>query len=98
MELTIKNIAAALLIIGGLNWGVVGATGKDLVGGFFGAKSTVARVIFLLVGLAAVASLAMTMGFYEGFATTPAEAALKAKGAIGKAMAAATGAAAGVTA
>jgi uncharacterized membrane protein YuzA (DUF378 family) len=94
MELTIKNIACALLIIGGLNWGVVGATGKDLVGGFFGPKSTVARVIFLLVGLAALVSLAIALGAYEGFATatTPAEATLKAKGAIGKALAAATGA------
>ena len=29
-------IAAVLLVVGGLNWGVVALTGSDLVGGFFG--------------------------------------------------------------
>jgi hypothetical protein len=46
--------AALLLIVGGLNWGVVGATGSDLVGAIFGHLSPVSRAVYLLVGVAAL--------------------------------------------
>jgi uncharacterized membrane protein YuzA (DUF378 family) len=47
-------IAFILVIIGGLNWGLVGLLNLDLVGVLFGAMSTVARVVYVLVGLGAV--------------------------------------------
>ena len=47
-------IAAVLLVIGGLNWGVVGLTGSDLVGTLLGALSPASRAVYLLVGLAAL--------------------------------------------
>jgi uncharacterized membrane protein YuzA (DUF378 family) len=47
-------IAAVLLVIGGLNWGVVGLTGSDIVGTIFGNLSPVSRAVYLLVGLAAL--------------------------------------------
>jgi uncharacterized membrane protein YuzA (DUF378 family) len=47
-------IAAVLLVIGGINWGVVGATGSDLVGALLGNLSPASRTVYLLVGLAAV--------------------------------------------
>ena len=34
-------IAAVLLVVGGINWGVVGVTGSDLVGTLFGNLSPV---------------------------------------------------------
>jgi uncharacterized protein len=46
--------AAVLLVIGGLNWGVVGLTGSDLVGALFGNLSPVSRAVYVLVALAAV--------------------------------------------
>ena len=46
--------ATALLVIGGLNWGVVGLTGSDLVGAIFGNLSGVSRAIYVVVALAAV--------------------------------------------
>lgn len=51
---TLDIIAALLLIVGGINWGVVGATGSDLVGAIFGSLSPASRVVYLLVGLAAL--------------------------------------------
>ena len=45
--------AAVLLVIGGLNWAIVGATGSDLVGALFSNLSPVSRGVYLLVGLAA---------------------------------------------
>jgi uncharacterized membrane protein YuzA (DUF378 family) len=45
--------AAVLLVIGGLNWGIVAFTGGDLVTSVFGRGSVVARGVFFLVALAA---------------------------------------------
>ena len=46
--------AAVLLVIGGLNWGLVGTTGFDLVAALFGVMSPLSRVVYTLVGLAGV--------------------------------------------
>jgi len=46
-------IVGILLIIGGLNWGLVGLFDFNLVGFIFGA-SIIAKIIYIVVGLAAV--------------------------------------------
>jgi len=43
-----------LLAIGGLNWGLVGIFKFDLVAAIFGEMSVLSRVVYSLVGLAAV--------------------------------------------
>jgi uncharacterized membrane protein YuzA (DUF378 family) len=53
----IDYIAMALLIIGGLNWGMVGLFGIDVVASLFGTDSAVSRAIYTLVGLAALYSI-----------------------------------------
>jgi len=47
-------IAMILLIIGGLNWGLIGLFDFDLVGFIFGAMSILSRIVFILVGLSAI--------------------------------------------
>ncbi len=47
-------IAFVLLIIGGLNWGLVGVFKFDLVRAIFGDMSVVSRIIYILVGVAAL--------------------------------------------
>lgn len=47
-------LAAVLLVVGGLNWGVVGLTGSDLVGGLLGSLSPASRSVYILVALAAL--------------------------------------------
>ena len=47
-------IVAVLLVIGGLNWGLVGFFGVDLVAALFGPGSLLARTVYGLVGLCAV--------------------------------------------
>lgn len=47
-------VAAVLLVVGGLNWGLVGAANFDLVGAVFGAQSPFAASIYMLVGLGAL--------------------------------------------
>ncbi|GAB3428468.1 DUF378 domain-containing protein [Massilia solisilvae] len=50
-------IAMALLIIGGLNWGMIGISGIDVVASVFGADSAGSRLVYTLVGLAALYSI-----------------------------------------
>jgi uncharacterized protein len=55
--------AAALLIVGGLNWGLVAIAKFDLVawifGEDFGATNAASRIVYGLVGLAAVYGIAV---------------------------------------
>ncbi|MGO5096520.1 DUF378 domain-containing protein [Agathobaculum sp. LCP25S3_E8] len=51
----LDKLALILAIIGGLNWGSIGLFGFDLVGFLFGGQaSAMSRIIFSLVGLAAL--------------------------------------------
>jgi len=47
-------IAFALLAIGGLNWLAVGVSGWDIGALFGGMTALVSRIIYVLVGLAAI--------------------------------------------
>lgn len=47
-------IATILVIVGGLNWGLIGFFNYNLVDAIFGAGSIVARVVYAIIGLAAV--------------------------------------------
>lgn len=48
----IDLIAIILLLVGGINWGLVGFIDYDLIGALFG--EVVSRIIFALVGIAAI--------------------------------------------
>lgn len=54
MKSAIDWIALILVIVGGLNWGLVGFFDFDLVAIIFGAMSTVARIVYAVVGVAAL--------------------------------------------
>lgn len=47
-------VALILVIVGALNWGLVGAANFDLVATVFGAGSALARVVYVLVGLSGI--------------------------------------------
>lgn len=47
-------IAVILVIIGGLNWGLIGFFNFNLVDSIFGAMSAISRIIYALVGLSAL--------------------------------------------
>ena len=50
----LNTVAWILLIVGGLNWGLVGALDFDLVATLFGAGSILSRLVYILVGLSAI--------------------------------------------
>ena len=49
----INILTLVLVIVGGLNWGLVGLFGFDLVAAIFGAGSMLSRLVYILVGLSA---------------------------------------------
>ena len=50
----VNLITLLLIIVGGLNWGLVGAFDFDLVAALFGAGSALSRAVYVAVGLSAV--------------------------------------------
>jgi uncharacterized protein len=52
--MTLTWVAFWLLVVGGLNWLLVGAFRFDLVAALFGADSAISRVVYVLVGISAV--------------------------------------------
>lgn len=50
----LDKTAIALLVVGGLNWGLVGAANFDLVATLFGPMTALSRIVYVVVGLAAV--------------------------------------------
>ena len=50
-----KKLILILMIIGGINWGLIGFFNYNLVSGIFGAQlAVVSRIIYAVVGLAAL--------------------------------------------
>jgi hypothetical protein len=47
-------IVALLLVVGGLNWGLVGIFNFDLVATILGDGAWLSRVVYALVGLSAI--------------------------------------------
>lgn len=51
----VDKIALTLLVIGGLNWGLVGIFSFDLVAWLFGGTGAIlSRVVYILVALSAI--------------------------------------------
>ena len=50
----VNTVTFILLIVGGLNWGLVGAFGFDLVAALFGEMSPLSRLVYVLVGVSAL--------------------------------------------
>jgi len=53
----INTVTLLLLIIGGLNWGLVGLFGFDLVATIFGEMSALSRIVYVLVGISAIVQI-----------------------------------------
>ena len=50
----LNAVTLVLLIVGGLNWGLVGLFNFDLVATLFGEMSALSRIVYVLVGLSAL--------------------------------------------
>lgn len=53
------KLVGLLVIIGALNWGIIGINGTNLVERLLGAHPAAVRVVYLLVGVAGLLKLIM---------------------------------------
>lgn len=58
----INTITLVLLIVGGLNWGLVGLFDFNLVSALFGEMSPLSRIVYALVGASALWQLVPLFG------------------------------------
>jgi hypothetical protein len=60
---TLDVLSLVLVIVGGLNWLLVGVLNFDLVATIFGNMSTLSRIVYSLVGISAIYLLTQFMSF-----------------------------------
>ena len=64
----LDKIALTLAIIGGLNWGSIGLFRFDIVAWLFGGQTAIiSRVVYALVGLAAIWCISLLFREREGY-------------------------------
>lgn len=59
MPTWLNGLVWLLVVVGGLNWGLVGLFDFNLVSAIFGAGSVAEKVVYIVVGVAAVLALAL---------------------------------------
>ncbi len=61
------NIMLTLVIIGAINWGILGLFKMDLIGSIFGGMtSVISRILFVLVGICGLGAIALYGPINEG--------------------------------
>jgi uncharacterized membrane protein YuzA (DUF378 family) len=72
---TLDVMAAVLLVVGGLNWGLVGLFQFDLVAAIFGGQdAALARIVYLVVGLSALYQVATWRAIQNRWSTAAVNA------------------------
>jgi uncharacterized membrane protein YuzA (DUF378 family) len=54
-----NKLALVLSIIGGLNWLLIGIFGFNFVSSIFGVGSALSRIVYILIGIAAIWCITM---------------------------------------
>ena len=58
----IDTIALILVIIGAINWGLIGIFNFNLVDTIFGVASVISKIIYILVGISGLWSIKLLIG------------------------------------
>ncbi len=69
----IDVIMALLLVIGGLNWGLVGLLNFDLVATVLGDMSAFSRIIYAVVGISAIYQAMQWRSIHKRWSTAAVE-------------------------
>ena len=72
---SIDVIAAILVVVGALNWGLVGLFGFDLVATLFGQATPLSRIVYILVGLSGAFQAVQWKAIQRRWTAQPAMAA-----------------------
>lgn len=61
----IDKIVLVLVVIGAINWGLIGIFNFNLVDAIFGAMSILSRIIYILVGISGLWSIRLLFVDYD---------------------------------
>ena len=61
----VRMLSYLFVIVGALNWALIGMFGFDLVASIFGNMSVMTRIIYSLVGISAITLLATSKELYS---------------------------------
>lgn len=56
---TLDTVALIFVVIGAVNWGLIGFFGFDLVASLFGTMSSFTRIIYAIVGICGLYALSL---------------------------------------
>ena len=56
---TLQKVCLVIIIIGGLNWGLIGLLDFNIIDTIFTAGSVVARLIYTIVGITSMINIAI---------------------------------------
>lgn len=62
---TLQKIALVLLIIGGINWGLVGLFDLNIVTSIFGDKTLLEKIIYLIIAISSIISISTLFAHFE---------------------------------
>ncbi len=63
----LRIIAYVLVLIGAINWGLIGIFGFDLVAAIFGEMSVFSRIVYSLVGISALITFILNMEIFNNY-------------------------------
>lgn len=61
----LQKVALALIIIGAINWGLVGLFDFNLVSTLFGTDTIITKIVYILVGIAGIIDISLLFNDYE---------------------------------
>ena len=63
---TLQKVCLILMIIGAINWGLVGLFDINLVDSLFGAENVITKVVYVLVGIAGIINVSLLFEDFHG--------------------------------
>ena len=62
---TLQKVALVLIIIGAINWGLVGLFEFNLVETLFGTDNVITKIVYVLVGISGIIDISLLFNDYE---------------------------------
>lgn len=62
---TLQKVALVLIIIGAINWGLIGLFDFNLVETLFGTDNVMTRIVYVLVGISGIIDISLLFNDYE---------------------------------
>lgn len=62
---TLQKVALAFVIIGAINWGLIGLFDFNLVETLFGTENVITKIVYVLVGIAGIIDISLLFNDFE---------------------------------